>query len=261
MRTTLSRLLDVLLPTGCVVCRAWIPQEPGRPAAIVCRRCRLRLLRASWPRCPRCHAPRGTGRDETADCLECRPWPSALRRARFAHVLVPPATDLVHALKYEGWRELADPLGSSMARTVRAHLPPRATSVHDAPRLVVPVPTTRARIRARGYNQAAVLADVVASRLDLPWTEALVRGAASESQTSLDPGARRANVRGAFSPSVRDLEGRDVLLVDDVLTTGATACEAARVLMDAGAASVALVTFARALPRISARLEARGRAA
>lgn len=243
-------LVDFVLPTGCVVCRSWIPPAAeARSQPIVCERCRTRLARASWPRCPRCHAPRGTGRADAADCLECRDWPPELTRARYAHVLAPPATDLVHALKYEGWRELAQAMGGAMAEELRVSLiGPRSPSGRW---IVVPVPTTAERIERRGYNQAGLLAHVVATRLGLPIRAVLERRRAPRSQTALSPAERRENVRGAFG--VREpLDGRsagsDALLVDDVLTTGATAAEAARTLSAAGARSVWLITFARALP-------------
>jgi ComF family protein len=198
---------------------------------------------ASWPRCLRCHAPRGTGRDPSPDCLECRDWPPELTRACYAWLLRPPATDLVHGLKYEGWRELAGTMGRAMARAMGTRLDVDGLS------LVVPVPTTPRRIRERGYNQARLLAEVVASCLGLPLGEALHRGSASSSQTTLSPRDRRENVRDAFRAvdGPESLEGHDVLLVDDVLTTGATAGEAARTLASAGAASIHLLTFARAL--------------
>lgn len=242
--TGLRRVVDFLLPVGCVSCRSWIPQRSGDGASsIVCRRCRSKLPVASWPRCPRCHAPRGTGRDPSPECRECRDWPLELTRARYAFVLQAPATDLVHGLKYEGWRELAETMGRAMARTAVADLGVDGIS------LVVPVPTTRRRIRERGYNQARLLADVVASSLDLPLADVLCRGRAPSSQTTLSPRERRENVRGAFRVSAGSvaLEGRDVLLVDDVLTTGATAGETARTLGSARTASVHLITFARAL--------------
>lgn len=266
-----GRVLDFLLPTGCVSCRSWIPTRSGDEAVvIVCRRCRSRLATASWPRCPRCHAPRGTGRDPAPDCLECRDWPPELARARYAHLLDGPAMDLVHGLKYEGWRELADIMGRAMARTARAELDGTSSVEADRPVLVVPVPTTDRRMRDRGYNQARLLAEVVASELGRPLAEALHRGRAPSSQTTLSPRERRENVRGAFriascregpaaGPEERPADpedrpadsrkptGRDILLVDDVLTTGATAGEAARTLAAAGAASVQLLTFARAL--------------
>lgn len=261
----LHRVVDFVLPTGCVVCRAWIPLalDDGRARSIVCERCRSRLARASWPRCPRCHAPCGTGRSRAVDCLECREWPSELTRARYAHVLVPPATDLVHALKYEGWREVAGTMGAAMAETAVRHVegldavPGGGPATHredDWPDrwIVVPVPTTSVRRKERGYNQAELLADVVASRLGLPKRALLERVSAPTSQTALSPAARRENVRGAFRALAQPRRGErlaDVLLVDDVLTTGATAAEAARSLTDAGARSVSLITFGRALPR------------
>lgn len=117
--------------------------------------------------------------------------------------------------------------------------------------IVVPVPTTAERIERRGYNQAGLLADVVATRLGLPTRAVLERRRAPRSQTALSPLERRENVRGAFGAR-EPLDGRsagtDALLVDDVLTTGATAGEAARALSAVGARSVSLITFARALP-------------
>jgi ComF family protein len=230
-------LLDLLLPPGCAACKTWLPG--GRSAPLVCGRCRSRLRAASWPRCPRCHFPRGARRIEAPDCIECRDWPDALTAARYAYVLEPPAADLVHALKYEGWRELAEFMGGALAE-----LAPGGS-------LVVPVPTTARRLRHRGYNQAELLARHLAAERGLPLVHALERPGGGRSQTTLAPTERRENVRGAFRPSpgaVPSVAGADVLLVDDVLTTGATASEAAATLASMGAASVTLVAFARALP-------------
>lgn len=249
----LGGLLDFLLPTGCVVCRAWIARDIDKgDTVIVCARCRTRLEVASWPRCPRCHAPRGTGRGQAPDCLECREWPAELSLARYAHVLTSPASDLVHGLKYEGWAELACLMGRRMARVVERETPRRGRLGRIEG--VVPVPTTERRRSARGYNQAALLAKVVSETLRLPLLNALERSSAPASQTTLSPDARRENVRGAFgviSDQATRIRGMDVLLVDDVLTTGATAGEAARSLVSVGARSVRLLTFARALPQAS----------
>lgn len=242
-------LADFLLPGGCVVCRCWIPDRTGQPS-LVCGACRSRLAAATWPRCPRCHHPRGTGRSESPDCLECREWPEALTVARYAWVLAPPASDLVHALKYEGWRELAPIMGAALVPGAREVAPAVECTI------VVPMPTTPERLRRRGYNQAELLARAVARGLDRPLVEALARVGAVESQTSLTPAERRENVRGAFRPEsthMEELADADVILIDDVLTTGATAAEAARTLVATGARSVSLVTFARALPRVTVR--------
>lgn len=167
-----------------------------------------------------------------------------------------PATDLVHALKYEGWPELAGFMGRRMASAVWAPGPapapgtlPWRTFVAEA--LVVPVPTTDERIRARGYNQAALLADVVAGRVHRPVAhQALRRREGGASQTTLSPERRRENVREAFEPgpAVGRVRGSSVLLIDDVLTTGATALAAAATLQACGAGEVRLLSFGRALP-------------
>lgn len=176
-------------------------------------------------------------------CRECASWPPELTAARFAFELAPPADDLVHGLKYEGWRELAGVMGDAMASV---EIPGRSPGESF---VVVPVPTTPERLRARGYNQAGLLAERVALRTGLSFAPALARPTARGSQTSLAPEARRDNVRGAFEPTGRsdEVRGRSVLLVDDVLTTGATISEAAVTLARAGAVRVVASTFARAL--------------
>lgn len=235
----------LLLPPRCLGCRGPVPVESE---ALVCAGCRGRFLEAPWPRCPRCHFPRGTGRVESEDCLACRDWPPALVAARWAVVLEPPADALVHGLKYEGWRRLAAPMARRMSRISRP-------SPGVGSPLVVPVPTTRARRRKRGYNQARLLAEAYAADRGEPLALLLERRqdrARQVTQVSLHPDERRANVREAFrvrpgtEASCRD---RWVVLVDDVLTTGATAGAAAETLERAGCTGVVVVTFARALPR------------
>jgi ComF family protein len=159
-------------------------------------------------------------------------------------ILEHPSERLVHALKYEGWRELA-PL---MARRILALEPPEHT---EAGRIVVPIPTTARRRRQRGYNQAALIAYAYAEQGGLECVDALQRTAGGGSQVSLTPAERRSNVRGAFAPvdeALHRIRAKQVTLIDDVLTTGATAGEAALALERAGAQGVSLFTFARALP-------------
>lgn len=116
---------------------------------------------------------------------------------------------------------------------------------------MVPVPTTRTRRRRRGYNQAAVLAEAVGGILGRPVVRALHRRPGARSQVALQPLERGHNVLRAFEArgeGSRRIRGRHVLLVDDVLTTGATAGAASRTLGAAGATGVSLLTFARAMP-------------
>lgn len=206
-------------------------------------------MTGSWPRCERCHHPTGTGRVATATCLECSEWPDAIATARYAFVLDTPASEMAHALKYEGWSRVAEEMGSATAAAVQEFVAATRGVV------VVPVPTTAERIRKRGYNQAAMIALAAGRVLDVPVIEALERRSSARSQTALDPGQRRDNVRGAFraSRAAGAVRGATVILVDDVLTTGATVAAAAVTLHEAGASAVHVATFARAMPRRAGR--------
>lgn len=239
----LRALLDVLLPPACLACND--PIRAGDDARLVCRLCRARLRRLPWPHCERCGAPLlRTGRQGISQCLECVGWPVAVRAARSAVLLAPPADTIVHQMKYRGWRALARPIAECMAPIM---LPRDA---EEEARVCVPVPTTAERLRTRGYNQAGCIAEEYARLTGRTVEPLLQRSRAQDTQTHLQPAARSANVAGAFR--VRrgaDARLRDahILLVDDVLTTGATIAECATTLVVAGARCVTAVTFARAL--------------
>lgn len=238
-----QRLLDLFLPPACAGCGTGLPGGSLGPR--ICSVCRMRLRSVPHPRCGRCHAPRGTGLPEERACPECADWPRGLAWARSAFVLQEPASTLVHALKYGGWPELADEMAELLHRNAPV---PRGTAP-QAP--LVPIPTTPSRERERGYNQAGVLAAALAERSGRPVVNALVRRDGGGTQVSLHPAERRDNVLEAFSladGADRALEGREVVLVDDVLTTGATCSAAAEVLERADVARVGVLTFARALP-------------
>jgi len=146
--------------------------------------------------------------------------------------------ELIHLFKYGRVRSLARPLGAQLAAAI-----PQDQRFD----VVAPVPLHWRRRLARGFNQAALLAAAVARRYAVPVTRAVRRRRGTPSQAGLSNAQRRANVAGAFQ--VRRAErvrGRRVLLVDDVMTTGATASACAAALKRAGAAYVAVLTLARA---------------
>jgi ComF family protein len=154
---------------------------------------------------------------------------------------------LVHGLKYGGWSGLAPFMGERMAWSAIVR------ELESERYLITPIPTTRRRARTRGYNQVCLLAETIADRVDMPLIDALERRRHGSTQVGLHPAERRANVKRAFSVRANaraTLTGARVLLVDDVLTTGSTAIEAARPLLEAGAQQVFLSTFARALPYV-----------
>lgn len=237
-----AALVDLVLAPICLGCRA--PMQPRDPQRPVCGRCRSLLAPPPAPTCERCGAPRlATGREEGRTCPECRAWAPTLRFARSACLYQAPADRLVHVLKYHGWHIVAPFLAERLAGV------PLPAEVEEEARVCVPVPTTPARRRQRGYDQAWLLARMLAERTGRSCINALARMGNAITQTALQPMARGANVAGAFlavDDAVAPLRGAHVLLVDDVLTTGATAAECTRALVASGIRCVSLITFARA---------------
>lgn len=237
-------LLDLILPPICLGCDGLI--AAGDSARLICRRCRSRLRAPPPPLCVRCAAPRlNTGRPADDDaCGECAEWPAELRFARSPYLMYPPADRIVHQLKYRGWSALAGAMAVPMAQVLANSDVARAVTV------IMPVPTTRNRERERGYNQAGLIAEAVARRLGRDCVSLLERTSSSSTQTTLQPAARGANVAAAFrvrADAVERIRNAHVLIVDDVLTTGATAIECTRTLVTAGAQCASVLTYARAV--------------
>ena len=175
-------------------------------------------------------------------CGDCQRQPPAFTHTVCAVDYAFPWDHLIVSLKYHGMVELASPLAGVLARAVQA-------TELVMPELVLPVPLSRARLAERGFNQAWELARRVAATLHLATTaHAFERVVDTAHQTELGRAQRRANLRAAFVvPTAQQaaLRGRRIALVDDVMTTGATAEEASQALLRAGVAAVEIWVLAR----------------
>jgi ComF family protein len=220
-------VLDVLFPARCVGCGAY--------GSFLCQACQAELPRARPPRCPICWQPQR----RSALCSRCRQERPAFQGARSLYIYEGAAREAVRALKYNYLSALAQPMAQLMARYVEEE--------DIEADLVVAVPLYGRRKRLRGYNQSALLARELSRLCGLSLVE---RGLARRRNTppqarSVDAEARKRNVADAFSADRRWVEGKRVLLIDDVMTTGATLDACAGALREAGAASVWALTFAR----------------
>jgi ComF family protein len=169
--------------------------------------------------------------------------PAPLLQLEWCAPFAGPVRAALHDLKYAGERRLAGPLGDAVAR--------RWMHAGSGPEIVVPVPVHAERERRRGYDQATLIADVAARSLRLPMVRALERGRATIAQFELGRDERAANVAGAFRVrasdpgAARSVVGRWVLLVDDVVTTGATLAACGFALRRGGAIAVSAIAVAR----------------
>jgi ComF family protein len=218
-------------PSVCAVCRGW-----GRGR--VCGEC-LGRFAAAVPRCSRCALPLAA---PTPVCGRCLGAPPPFDAALAAVDYRAPWDRLVTAFKFHDALDLARPFASAIAAAEGARGAPR-------PSLLLPVPLAPTRLRARGYNQAWEIARRLARALGIAAEPALLlRLRETVHQLALPPLARAGNVNGAFAVEPRrrgEITGRDVAVVDDVMTTGSTAAELARVLKQAGAKRVEVWVLAR----------------
>ena len=249
--SALDGFFSVLFPGNCRLCSTPLIRLSGLP---VCDPCLddIAALGEADPVCWAC-GERLLGPPEPQRlCLECTRLAPPFRRAMAYGSYDGGLRELIHLLKYERVRSAAPVLGRMLAEAALG-LRPEFT----APPLVIPVPLHAGKLRQRGFNQAeliarALLKNVGDWKLELDAT-ILERRRATGSQIGLSRAQRQQNLRGAFAVGrAHAVAGRDILLVDDVYTTGTTVTECTRVLRRAGADNVWVVTVARVLKRVTA---------
>ncbi len=232
--------LDFFLPPKCPLCGTVSSSHPhGRP----CPACLLRIPFIGHPRCPRCGRGYSTEAGEDHLCGTCLTEGRTFYRARSIGAYEGLLLETIARFKFRGVSYLANPLGALLAEFEDPEFP------FGEFELLLPVPLHPQRLRFRGYNQSLLLARRISRHRSIPLNfTALVRTRPTQPQTQLSGPERQKNIRGAFA--VRNpaaVQGKKVLLIDDVFTTGATVQECARVLLRAGADRVDVLTVARVL--------------
>ena len=222
-----GRALDLLFPQWCVGC--------GKGGEFICSACRRSLPRIMPPLCPRCGKPQLSG----ILCPGCVGWQAEIDGIRSPFRFDGVMRQAIHQLKYRNLRALAQPLaGLLQDYLVTTPVPGE---------VMVPVPLHQKRLRERGYNQSSLLAKELDKLINLPVVDdCLIRQRQAPSQArAATVEERRSNVADAFSCRTRRLQGKQVLLIDDVSTSGATLDACATVLKANGAPSVWGLVLAR----------------
>ncbi|MGE5279558.1 MAG: ComF family protein [Deltaproteobacteria bacterium] len=239
-KQTLLTLERLLAPENCHACGTILYEHLNAFDANLCHACAGRLPLLPPTSCPCCGAPVKSVDDFTAGrCRNCRPAGAGFDRLHACFRYDATTRRLIHQFKYQGRAYL----GRTLARLMLTVLHRESICFFDA---LVPIPLAGARLRERSFNQARVLAEGLAADTQVPVRDLLVRVRETRAQARFDEAQRRSNVAGAFAAAPQaDVEGYRLLLVDDIVTTGATAHEAAAALKAAGAAHVAVAAFAK----------------
>jgi ComF family protein len=237
----IRQILHLVLPVTCKGCGVALTDDP---VPFFCRACWSSIKPLNAPVCPRCGRPFASPitleHSPHHLCGPCRQRRPAYTRAWSLYPYEPPLQDAIRLFKYHGKVVLAAALGDLMCAAVRQPLEVD---------LLMPVPLHPSRLREREFNQSILLADRLNRRLRLPLShDNLIRIRRTESQTALSRAARLKNLRRSFAVlRPEEIKGKRILLVDDVLTTGTTVNECAKVLRKAGSADVYVGTLARTI--------------
>ena len=247
---TMRGILDLVFPQDCPICEADSDDSPSLDSGLTgspfCRACRLELLAAAGPSCARCAMPIGPFTDLAGPCRECVKHKFGFQGAFALGPYSGPIRDLILEMKHSQGAWIAPSLAALLAE---ARPPLRDLALKDPDVLVAPIPLHWRREWSRGYNQADELARGLARSLGLKHACVLKRLRSGGILPGMGRTERSKALQGAFGLkrfARSKIEGRTILVVDDVLTTGATAGSAARTLKQAGAARVVLAVIGRA---------------
>ncbi|KAF0179149.1 MAG: phosphoribosyltransferase [Nitrospirae bacterium] len=229
----IASLLGLLFPQRCPLCDT---QAHSSRAVPICESCWATIRHYTGPACSLCGLPAVS--HHTERCQECVSNPPAFVFARCYGIYEGVLKEAIHFLKFNGMRRLAKPLAALLCE-----LPLPAV---DA---VVPVPLHISQLRKREFNQTALIGKHLAGHLRIPLrTDLLMKTKETAAQINVDRKERLRNLKKAFAAS-KDASGLRILVIDDVVTTGATARESANALKNAGAKEVFVVALARSLPK------------
>jgi ComF family protein len=211
---------------------------------VFCYRCQLNIHPIVNPYCSHCGVPFDPIAKNNNICSKCRLTPPKYDAARSHQRFEGPIREAIHRLKYHRQFDYARRLTPLLLEVLQSD----EKFQQFEPHFLVPVPLHKSRIKARGFNQSAVLSNQLSKLTEVPVYEALIRNRKTQPQVGLNVGERLKNVKGAFefsTTSTNQVIGKRILLIDDVFTTGATLNECAMVLKKAGAIEVFALTLAR----------------
>jgi ComF family protein len=247
LRSLWYGILDLFLPVRCIICGDLVETE--KFSLPLCGQHRAGLPRLHSPQCDLCGRPLYTGElapPETEDpspaCGSCRS-----KKLYQQFTLAPFAyhgslKKIIVDWKFSGREEWGKFLGSLLAAEVSRRL---AVENWDA---VTPVPLHQDKLKERGFNQAAQLAESIAKEIDVNYEELLCKHRKTGAQSELKREERLANLNDAFEPATEKIGQKSILLVDDIYTTGSTLRSASKTLLDAGAGRIGAIVLARSLP-------------
>ncbi len=225
------KFLDILYPPVCPFCG-----EVQKPGTGICDACREKLPIIEEPRCMKCGKP--VASDEQEYCRDCGRRDYAYDQGRSLWRHIPPVTQAIYQFKFHNKRYYGEIFAREMARQYGSWI--CGHGIEE----IIPVPLHSSRLRARGFNQACLLAEYLSRELQIPVGKHVVyRIRKTRPQKQLDDQEREKNLKQAFGVSRQWKASRNVLVVDDIYTTGATIHRIAKVLKKAGVQKVYFLTI------------------